>query len=261
MCLFSICAPAAPAQGAEADIAAIRTRFTTINRELPRYTGVAKEIDAYAVEGATMTAYFAGPSIRKLVMRYRAESGYTVEEYYFWRDTLFFVYRMKRRANQLQPELEGTDENRFYFANGQLRRWLDERGRQLVVDQPDAVYERREVLKRADELCSIAHTARAAQGGAVGREAVKLPLAIVQTATGRLRVAEKHEQTLRAQGCEACRVWVAGEANVNLYVLDPRLVDNVEPRDPSPYEWLDVGFAKVLYLTRRGMVHRSFQKP
>lgn len=77
-------------------------------------------------KGGELTAYFSGQSLRKLVAKFYGETGQAPEEYYFWDDRLFFVLRVESRYDKpLSGVIKRKSEERFYFADDALIRWLD----------------------------------------------------------------------------------------------------------------------------------------
>ena len=88
----------------------------------------------FSAEGGTLVAFYEGDALRKLVATYLGESGKASEEYYFWDGQLFFVFRTDSTYDKPFGTVVRTDENRYYFANARMIRWIDEsndQGRQL----------------------------------------------------------------------------------------------------------------------------------
>ena len=73
-----------------------------------------------------------------LSLRDLGESGKAVEEYYYRDGKLIFVYRKESTYDQpLSGKLVSTKENRFYFTNDKLIRWIDENGKQVATDSSE----------------------------------------------------------------------------------------------------------------------------
>lgn len=127
----------------ESEIAAIRTEYQKVQAELPHFKQETKELEDYSLEGADAVAYRdkAG-SIRLIKASLFHESGKEFMSFYYKGGKLFFALYITHRYNQnvnVTPEdakesgLEPFDpkktqvyEDRYYFSNTKLIRWLDE---------------------------------------------------------------------------------------------------------------------------------------
>ena len=95
-------------------------------RDLKNCKQVKRAVMDESAEGGEITAYFSGPSLRKLVGIFFGETGKTVEEYYFWDERLIFVLRINSNYDKpLSGVIRSQSEERFYFADDTLIRWLD----------------------------------------------------------------------------------------------------------------------------------------
>jgi hypothetical protein len=121
----------ARAQTADA-IQSIRQRYATINQRVARYKKVRKELSGYSAEGGQLIAYFDGPAIVKIAATYYGEGGRADEEYYYQDGKLIFVYRKDSTYSRpLSGKVIRRTENRFYFQNDRLVKWLDENGKEV----------------------------------------------------------------------------------------------------------------------------------
>jgi uncharacterized protein YxeA len=115
---------------AEGQIQSIRQEYAKINRGLRKYRKVRKDLDGFSAEGGELVAYFQGPNIVKIAATFYGESGKALEEYYYRDGKLIFVFRKDFRYNRpLSGKVVSTAENRFYFDNETLIRWIDENGK------------------------------------------------------------------------------------------------------------------------------------
>ena len=109
-------------------IADIRKQFAEVNVELPNYQKVQKELMESA-EGGQLTGYYEQGSLRKMVVANYGEMGREVKEYFFLDDRLFFVFEQEARYNAPMYtegyKVESVREQRYYFHEGNLIRWLD----------------------------------------------------------------------------------------------------------------------------------------
>jgi hypothetical protein len=128
--LLCVLGPIAPAQAAdlavEEKIKAIRSRYEKVEGALKHCKQVKRDLSGESAEGGELTAYFSGQSLRKLVAKFYGETGQAREEYYFWDERLFFVLRVESRYDKpLSGKVDRKSEERFYFADDALIRWLD----------------------------------------------------------------------------------------------------------------------------------------
>lgn len=128
------CAGALPAQtkgGAREDgvVASIRKRYAAINRDLPKYRAVKKELSGFSAEGGELVAYFDGAAVKKMSAVSYGETGRALEEFYYWDGKLIFVFRKRDTYDApMSGKVSKTAEDRFYFNDGVLVRWVDKRG-------------------------------------------------------------------------------------------------------------------------------------
>jgi hypothetical protein len=141
-------------------VARARQNYASIEGNLKSFQRVTSDLSGYSTEGGTLVAYFQGGAVRKLVAQYYGESGRATEEHYFSGGRLFFVLRTELRydkpqtfdADQKQRAKVATrEQNRSYFAQGKLVRWVDETGRNRTAGQEWNTHER-EALAQARRL-------------------------------------------------------------------------------------------------------------
>jgi hypothetical protein len=133
--LFAVLAShEATTQGAQDPdpIPAIRQQYAAINRKAARYKKVKKELLGFSAEGGELVAYFSGPSIVKISATFYGEMGRATDEFYYSNDKLIFVFR---RHSHYRAPLTGKvvriTEDRYYFKDDKLIRWIGEDGKQV----------------------------------------------------------------------------------------------------------------------------------
>jgi hypothetical protein len=251
----------AVSQAATDDVAAIRARYGAINRDLPRYAVATLRLNDYAAEGADITAHFEGDELKKLVISYLAETDPGKEEYYFAQGSPFFIFRYKRRAADGNSSRNEVDENRFYFAAGRLIRWIDENGRLLVIDQPEARREQNHLLSEARILASLISGApRAIPALSASKPKDGSGTDAAREIQNRIQLAARHQQTMRAEGCADCTVWVSGSGNRTLNIIDPQAPAGNNDYLSAPILWFGAGFTEVIYYSKRGKVYAKHRK-
>ena len=114
-------------------ITSIRERYAAVNKNLAKYRVVKKELSGFSTEGGELVAYFDGASVAKLAANHLGETGRSLEEFYYRGGELVFVfYRRETYDAPMSGKVSKTTEERFYFADGRLIRWLDGRGRAVA---------------------------------------------------------------------------------------------------------------------------------
>jgi hypothetical protein len=114
-------------------ISPIRERYAAINKNLAKYRVVTKELSGFSTEGGELVAYFDGESVMKITATHFGETGRSLEEFYYRDGKLFFVFHRRETYDEpLSGRVSKTAEERFYFNDGRLIRWLDSRGRSVA---------------------------------------------------------------------------------------------------------------------------------
>lgn len=130
----------AQAQGAQDPdpIQAIRRQYAAINRGAAKYKKVKKELVGFSAEGGELVAYLSGPSIVKVSATFYGEMGRATDEFYYSNDKLIFAYRKHSHYNRpLTGKVVRTTENRYYFKDDKLIRWIGEDGKQVSNTAPE----------------------------------------------------------------------------------------------------------------------------
>jgi hypothetical protein len=149
-----------PAQTAD-PIQTIRQHYTRINGNVRLYTKVKKDLDGFSAEGGQLVAYSHGPTIMKMVATFFGEGGRATEEYYYWDGKLIFVLRTDYRYDKpLSGKVVKTTENRFYFNDDKLIRWIDENSKQPASDTNEYQEKQNEYLKSSKQLVQGARSAK-----------------------------------------------------------------------------------------------------
>jgi hypothetical protein len=114
-------------------VQSIRRQYAAINKRAGKYKKVQKKLLGFSLEGGELTAYFDGPAVVKIVANHYGEGGRTREEYYYANGKLIFVFQKESRYNRpLSGKVVRTIENRFYFENDRLIRWLGTDGKSVA---------------------------------------------------------------------------------------------------------------------------------
>ena len=131
--LFALSGPAGVAGRASGNnpqekesISSIRERYAAVNKNLPKYRVVKKELSGFSAEGGELVAYVDGASVVKMAATHLGETGRSFEEFYYRGGGLVFVfYRRETYDAPMSGKVSKTAEERFYFAGGRLIRWRE----------------------------------------------------------------------------------------------------------------------------------------
>ena len=159
--LFAAIAGHAADPSSEEKIKSIRAQYTEIENELKGCRQVQRDLPDESAEGGELTAWFKGSSLRKLSARFFGETGKALEEYYFANDNrLIFVLRIETHYTKpMSGVVKNKTEQRFYFADGKLIRWLNQQNKDVTGDAAAAKYER-EFLAAAKKYSAMANQER-----------------------------------------------------------------------------------------------------
>ena len=148
------------AQGDDA-INSIRQHYAQINRSAGLYKKVKKELSGFSAEGGELVAYFHGPSVMKMVATYLGESGKASEEFYFWNGKLIFVLRTDFRYDKpLSGKVVKKTENRFYFSEDKLIRWIDENAKEVASEKAEYAEKQKEYLESSKQFSEGARSTK-----------------------------------------------------------------------------------------------------
>ena len=102
-----------------------------------------RDLPGESAEGGELTAYLKDSSVRKLSAKFLGETGKALMEYYFWDDQLIFVLRVESHYTKpMSGVVKTKTEERFYFADGSLIRWLDAQKKDVTASAEKSARER-----------------------------------------------------------------------------------------------------------------------
>lgn len=119
-------------------ISEIKRQYAEINAKTASYNKVEKNLFGQSTEGGNSIAYFDKVGLRKIVTTHYGETGKAVIEYYFNQTGLFFAlkseYFYNRPINEENTTIALLEENRYYFYNNILFKWLDKNKKSISPD-------------------------------------------------------------------------------------------------------------------------------
>ena len=160
LALFILSAHGLAKAQSEAAIETIRQHYAAINKNVPLYRRVRKDLFGYSAEGGELIAYFHGPTIMKIAATFFGETGKSTEEYYYWDGKLIFVFRKEARYDKpLSGKVVATKENRLYFKDDKMIRWIDENGKEVAPGSTEFAEKEKEYLQSSKEFTDRARGA------------------------------------------------------------------------------------------------------
>jgi hypothetical protein len=122
-------------------VKSIREWFTATNSGLSSYDLTEKEVSDESTEGGAMKAYYQNKELKLLHCEFFGEMGNIVEDYYYNSGNLYFVFSVRTTYSApVYEEVEKTttsEENRYYFNNEKMIRWLDKDKVKVDVNSED----------------------------------------------------------------------------------------------------------------------------
>jgi hypothetical protein len=155
-------APAPPSSplvqsGQDSAVARIRAHFALIERERPGYQCRTVMLRGFSAEGGELEACYAGNQLRRLSAVYLAESGRGREQYYFWNDSLEFLFRRTEHYSEpMSGDVVRAEEDRFYWSSGILIRRLNPSPGSEAPSPTAAAAEERDARETARKLAACA---------------------------------------------------------------------------------------------------------
>ena len=164
--VFIVCVSMA---SADPRIDDIRKEYQAIRGALPTYTRESVELTGYSTEGGTAKAFRdAKGNIRLIRIELYGESGKIFEEYYYRNGNLIFAFYEDHRYNvpfnvseevakelgiePFDPKKTRISEDRYYFHNGTMIKWLDEEKRDVEVQSKEFRDAAKEVMDFSNEM-------------------------------------------------------------------------------------------------------------
>lgn len=138
----------------------IRDRYQEINKNIQSYRVETVDIPGISTEGADVTGYFAGDTLQMIVEAVYGEMAKSRLEVYYDKGAPVFFYDREYRYEV--PMYDSTfnehkmaiDEERTYFHQGKMVRWIDQKNRTFTVRNAAFIKKEQEYLESAADLYS-----------------------------------------------------------------------------------------------------------
>lgn len=144
----------------------IRQEYKSIREASPSLARTEIEVSDYSTEGGKATSYSDKQgTIRLIKVELDGESGKVLEEFYYRKGALIFVFRENHRYNvpyyvtaesgggvAFDPKKTKITEDRFYFVKGRMLRWIDENGAEVKAGAKAFKDSERDITRFSREL-------------------------------------------------------------------------------------------------------------
>jgi hypothetical protein len=163
--------PVIQSTAADSRISDIRAEYQAIRSALPTLKEENISLFGYSTEGGEAKAYRdAKGNLRYMRVEFYGEMGKAIEEYYVRNGRLIFMYRGLHRYNvpfyltperakeigsdPFDPEKTTLAEERYYFHDSKMIRWIDTDKKEVSPDSIDFKKAETEVLNSFREFVS-----------------------------------------------------------------------------------------------------------
>lgn len=169
MFVLFLCGSAAQAE--DPTILHIRQEYRSIRNAVPTMQVESSELSGYSTEGGEAQAFRESKGdIRLIKVRLFFESGKVFEEFYYENGMLIFAFYQSHRYNvpfnvtpeiaketgveAFDPEKTVITEDRYYFDNGTMIRWLDASKREVTPDSTEFKKSEKEITDMSHKMLS-----------------------------------------------------------------------------------------------------------
>lgn len=143
----------------EKSIRTIRQHYARINKDASQYTKKERDLSGFSTEGGTLTGYYQGSELKKIVATYYGETGKAIKEFYFANGTLIFLLstdltyeRPLMYDGKDTGKIASSTKERFYFNKGTLIQWLDPTGKPMKTNDTTAKKKSKEIQTDTTDL-------------------------------------------------------------------------------------------------------------
>lgn len=147
------------AQTEEEQVKEIRKWFADINANLSNYQLIEKEVSDESTEGGSIKAYYDNDKLMLMHCEFYGEMGNLTEDYYYNDGKLFFVFAVRKNYSApVYSEEEITitkEENRYYFNNDKMIRWIDTNAVKIVKTSDDFIKTGENIFNESVRLLEV----------------------------------------------------------------------------------------------------------
>lgn len=120
-------------------IKSIMQKYAETNAHISLYKQITKNKDDGIGEGGDVVSYLHGDSVKLIIETDYWETGKVSSAYYYDNNEIIFVYSIVYRYKvpiydtSFNMNDNVLEENRFYFNNRKMIRWIDEKKKNIAV--------------------------------------------------------------------------------------------------------------------------------
>lgn len=160
----------------------IREEYKKINSDT-NLVMIEKDLTGLSTEGGVLFSFYDNVGLRKSVLTFYGEMGKKVDEYYFKEGKLIFLFTQESHYNQpiyIEDgfKIERTEENRYYFCDERLVRWIDaeKKMRDIYADESKSISS--EIINNAAAILNLKKDKSFAFSGS-GKYEFKAPVSYI----------------------------------------------------------------------------------
>jgi hypothetical protein len=116
------------------------------------YKKVEKNLMGYSVEGGSLTGYFQGNILSKIVATLYGEMYKEIEAFYFYEEKLIFVAIKEYRYDKPFGNIKKVRQWRYFFLNGRLEKLLNEDNKEIIKGSSEFINTEERILKDAKDF-------------------------------------------------------------------------------------------------------------
>ncbi len=142
----------------------ISARYAAVDRAVSKIKPVTCSLKGWSSrwddKDDELTAFFRKGVPVKIIVKSHSKTIRTIDEFYFWKGRLFFVLNTRESYGKTPGASSSygdnwRPQNRFYFTNGKLTRWVDF---EYQTNLKGLEFEQKAQLRYAREMLAIARS-------------------------------------------------------------------------------------------------------
>jgi hypothetical protein len=121
----------------------IRHKYAEINSNISQYKCITKSKEYDQGEGGDIVSYLYRDSVKLIIDTDYGEMGKQRTEYYYDKNEIIFIYSVHYKYqvpmydSSFQMSKSVLEENRFYFNNHKMIKWIDENKKDIPVNSTE----------------------------------------------------------------------------------------------------------------------------
>jgi len=143
----------------EEQIKQIREWYAQINEKIKNLVPIKYDMSYQTTEGGTLSVYYYDSEIILLEAEFYGETGNYKSYHYFKDSNVFFIFTVKQlysaQINAPNNSVATNEENRYYFWDKKMIRWLDPQKNKVSKDSEAFKKEEIKILEYTQQLENI----------------------------------------------------------------------------------------------------------